>query len=54
MIAYQFVPVGVTIPLADAVPPALTDPRLVADPHVLPLDWQIPLHSVVLEEQVHV
>jgi hypothetical protein len=54
VIAYQLVPVGVTIPLADVDPPGLIVPRLVADPQVLPLDWQIPLHSVVVDEHVHV
>ena len=54
MIEYQLVPVGVTIPVADVEPPGFTVPRLVADPQVLPLDWQIPLHSVVVDEHVQV
>ncbi len=54
MIAYQFVPVGVTIPDADVAPPGLTVPRLVDDPHVLPLDSHTPLHSVVVDEHVQV
>ena len=54
MIAYQFCPVGVTIPLVAEEVPGLNDPRLVADPQVFPLDWQTPLHSVVVEGHTQV
>ena len=50
---YQLVPVGVTIPLAEVDPPALTGPRLVGDPQLLPFDTHDPLHSVADTGHTH-